>query len=134
MQIMESYEKPNSILYEKAKKFALSIIELCDVLSKEGSFRLADQLLRSGTSIGANVREASRAESGLDFIHKMNIALKECEESEYWLELLFESNRIKSETYLFLTSTSKELEAMLVASINTKRKTINKERMQQVKK
>jgi len=134
MQSAISNIKPKSILYEKARIFAISIIELSDVLCKERNFRLADQLLRSGTSIGANIREASRAESGLDFIHKLNIALKECEESEYWLDLLFESKRIDSDTFQLYLKASKELEAMLVASIKTKRKSINKDKEPRVKR
>ncbi len=123
-----SNNKPKSILYEKAKRFAVLIVELSDSLCQERHFRLADQILRSGTSIGANVREAGRAESGLDFIHKMNIALKECEETQYWLEILIESGRIDKDSFDYLTKHAQELEAMLVASINTKRKNLNSDK------
>jgi four helix bundle protein len=68
-------------------QFALEIMEFAEILRGEKRFAFSDQVLRSGCSIGANVKEAQGAESKADFIHKMKIALKEAEESEYWLEL-----------------------------------------------
>jgi four helix bundle protein len=68
-------------------QFALDIIEFAEILRSDKRFSFADQVLRSGCSIGANVKEAQGAESKADFIHKMKIALKEAEETEYWLEL-----------------------------------------------
>ena len=68
-------------------QFALEIIEFADSLRDQKRYAIADQVLRSGCSIGANVKEAQGAESKADFIHKMKIALKEAEETEYWLEL-----------------------------------------------
>jgi four helix bundle protein len=68
-------------------QFALDIIEFTELLREQKRFAIADQVLRSGCSIGANVKEAQAAESRADFIHKMKIALKEAEETEYWLEL-----------------------------------------------
>src|SRR5215210_4099226 len=68
-------------------QFALDIIVFCEQLEKERKYILAKQLFRSGTSIGANVREAQGAESKMDFVHKMKIAYKESEETKYWLEL-----------------------------------------------
>lgn len=68
-------------------QFALEIIEFAEVLREQKRFSISDQVLRSGCSIGANVKEAQGAESKADFIHKMKIALKEAEETEYWLEL-----------------------------------------------
>lgn len=79
-------EKKNIIL-DLSFRFALSIIEYCIVLNEKKHFVIAQQLLKSGTSIGANIREAQSAESKLDFIHKLKIAEKEAEETEYWLEL-----------------------------------------------
>lgn len=67
--------------------FALKIVDFAEVLREERRFAFADQVIRSGCSIGANVKEAQSAESKLDFIHKMKIASKEAEETEYWLEL-----------------------------------------------
>ena len=78
--------KPN-IIVERTVKFSLQIIEFAELLETKNKFVVARQLLKSGTSIGANVREAQNAESKADFIHKMKIAAKEAEETEYWLYL-----------------------------------------------
>ena len=88
-------EKKNAIK-EKSFQFALSIIRLYKFLIEEKKeFVLSKQLLRSGTSIGANIREANNAESKGDFIHKMGIAQKECDETLYWIELLTDSGILK---------------------------------------
>ncbi len=84
-------KKPN-VIVEKSFDFSLSIIELFKKLQAEKEFILSKQLLRSGTSIGANINEAISAESKKDFIHKFSISLKEARESEYWLKLLEKSN------------------------------------------
>ena len=106
-----------SLLQEKSKAFALEIIRLCKELRTEKKERvLTDQLLRSGTSIGANVREAAYAHSKADFIAKLQIALKECAESEYWLELLLESGYCSDREVL---ERCVEVKKLLVASINT---------------
>ena len=106
-----------SLLQEKSKAFALEIIRLCKELRTEKKERvLTDQLLRSGTSIGANVREAAYAHSKADFIAKLQIALKECAESEYWLELLLESGYCGDREVL---ERCVEVKKLLVASINT---------------
>ena len=78
--------KGNAIL-ELSFEFAVAIITYCDELEKERKFIIANQLMRSGTSVGANIREAQSAESRSDFIHKMKIAAKEADETEYWLDL-----------------------------------------------
>jgi four helix bundle protein len=82
---MRNY-KSNPIV-DKTFRFAVLVVEFADVLIEKKRFAIADQLLRSGCSIGANVREAQGAESKADFIHKMKVAYKEAEETEYWLEL-----------------------------------------------
>ena len=79
-------EKPNVIL-EKTFSFSLRIVELCNILEENRKYAIANQLLRSGTSIGANIREAQNAESQQDFIHKFKIASKEAEETMYWLDI-----------------------------------------------
>jgi four helix bundle protein len=79
-------ERTNLIL-EKSNEFAYEIICFCERLQANRQFHIANQLLRSGTSVGANVREAQHAESRADFIHKMKIAAKEAEEAEYWILL-----------------------------------------------
>jgi four helix bundle protein len=80
-------DKSNNVIVQKTFNFALEIIEFTELLQKKQKFRLADQLFKSGTSIGANVKEAQNAESKNDFIHKMKVAAKEADETEYWLGL-----------------------------------------------
>lgn len=107
----------DSPLLIKSKQFALKIINVCDTLYKQQKeFVLSNQLLRSGTSIGANIREAFYAQSKADFISKLSISLKECAESEYWLELLKESNRYLDSQLL---NDCIELKKLLISSINT---------------
>ena len=77
----------DNLIVEKTFQFALSIITYCGLLQESKKYNIANQLFRSGTSIGANVREAQNAESKADFIHKMKIAAKEADETEYWLLL-----------------------------------------------
>lgn len=79
-------DKPN-IIVDLTFKFALSIIAFSDKLNEKGKVVISKQILKSGTSIGANVREAQNAESKADFIHKLKIAAKEVDETKYWLEL-----------------------------------------------
>ena len=89
--------KDYNLIAEKSKKLALRIIKLYKYLSSEQKeYVLSRQVLRSGTSIGANVREGLRGQSTADFYAKMNIALKEAEETLYWLELLHESDYIET--------------------------------------
>jgi four helix bundle protein len=76
-----------NIIVNKSFEFALQIIEFAEILENNRKFVLANQILKSGTSIGANIREAQNAESKADFIHKMKIAAKEADETEYWLLL-----------------------------------------------
>ena len=97
--------------------FAVKIIKICGNI--KGHYSINNQLERSGTSVGANIREAFYAHSKADFIAKLQIALKECSESEYWLELLYKTNYIGEEQYNSLEIKCKSLRAMLVASINT---------------
>ena len=103
--------------FSKSKAFALEIIRVCNEIkhNKRESI-LTNQLVRSGTSIGANIREAFYAHSKADFIAKLQIALKECSESEYWLELLIESGYYDDKTIL---DRCVEIKRILVSSINT---------------
>ena len=112
--------KTDNIVLTKSKDFALRIIKLYKFLCKDKKeFILSQQLLKSGTSIGANVREAVRAQSRPDFLSKMNIALKESSESEYWLELLHESGYITTEHFQSIYSDCKEITRILMAIIKT---------------
>ena len=81
-------------------------------------------MLRSGTSIGANVREAEHAQSDADFIHKMNIALKEANETEYWLELLFQSDYIEESQYDSIIADCRELNKLLISIVKTMKKRV----------
>ena len=107
----------NSVLLEKSKTLALEVIRLCnEVKSSRKENVLTNQLVRSGTSVGANIREAFYAHGRADFIAKLHIALKECAESEYWLELLLEGNYTEDRSVLELCI---EVKKILIASINT---------------
>jgi four helix bundle protein len=83
-------EKKN-VIKEKSFAFAIEVVNLYKVLAEKKEFVLSKQMLRSGTSIGANIREAEHAQSRADFIHKLSISLKEANETEYWLDLLHET-------------------------------------------
>ena len=108
---------------QKSFLFAVRIVKLCKHLNTaKKEYVLSKQLLRAGTSIGANIAEAEQAQSKADFISKMQIALKEASETGYWLELLYKTNYITEEQYNFLESKCKSLRAMLVSSINTAKK------------
>ena len=112
-------EKENKIL-NISKAFAIRIIRLFQYLQNEKKeFVLSKQLLRSGTSIGANVRESVHAQSLDDFIHKLNISLKESYETEYWIELLYETEYINDHQFQSIMSDNKEITATLVKIIKT---------------
>ena len=109
----------NSVL-SKSKAFAVRSIRLYQYLMNEKhEFVLSKQLLRSGTSIGANVREANHSQSKKEFIAKMNIALKEVAESEYWLELLHETDYLTESEFASLISDCSELNRLLIAIIKS---------------
>lgn len=115
-----------NIIQEKSFQFALSIIQLYKELSSKKEYVLSKQLLRSGTSVGANIREAKNAESKRDFIHKLAISQKECDESLYWLDLLFESGYIDFDSYNNKKNEAKELLKILRSIIlSTKRNMAN---------
>ena len=120
---MNSLGGKASILQEKSFQFAVEIVFLADLLHASfKGFRLADQILGSGTSIGANIREAGNAESAADFVHKLSIALKECDETVYWLDLLIQTERISKPLHESLISKALELRKMLTSSIVTVKK------------
>ena len=113
----------NDKLTEQSLDFAVHIINLVKQLKEQRENIMSNQIGRSGTSIGANIREAKYAHGAADFISKMQIALKEASETGYWLELLYKTNYIGEEQYNFLESKCKSLRAMLVSSINTAKNT-----------
>ncbi len=103
--------------------FAIDIVRLVQVLQKEHKeFVMSKQLLRSATSIGALIREAEFGRSKIDFSNKLNIALKEANETHYWLLLLKETNYIEDFKFRRLQAVCKELIAMLVSSVKTSKK------------
>ena len=106
----------DNIVASKSKSFALRCIKLYQYLVNEKKeFIMSKQLLRSGTSIGANVKEAIRGQSKADFYSKLNISLKEASETEYWLELLNESGYIEDRFFDGIYSDCQELISLLVA-------------------
>ena len=112
--------KENNIIEQKSKAFALRIIKLYQWLTEaKHEFVLSRQVLRSGTSIGANVKEGVRAQSTPDFIAKLSIALKEAEETEYWLELLRESGYIEEPSFTSIYEDNKEIVKLLIAIVKT---------------
>ena len=110
----------DSVLRTKSKEFARNIVFLCRKMKQNGvEGALINQLLRSGTSVGANIHEAQYAQGTKDFISKLEIALKECNESEYWLELLYETNSIAKADFDDFQKICVELRRMLVSSVTT---------------
>ena len=102
--------------------FAVQIINLVKSLKEKRESIISNQIGRSGTSIGANIHEAQYAQGTKDFISKFEIALKECNESEYWLELLHETNSINEVEFKSFQKECIELRRMLVSSVTTLKK------------
>ncbi|MFZ1528760.1 MAG: four helix bundle protein [Ferruginibacter sp.] len=114
-----------NILKGKTFLFAVRIINLYKYLKKEyAEYVISNQVIRSGTSIGALVREAEHAESLKDFVHKLNIGLKEANEVDYWLDLLFATNFLDQKLYRSLKDDCEEILKLLVASIKTSKSRI----------
>ena len=112
----DDFLKEKNIIVDKSKQFALRIIKLYKYLQTEKKeYTLSNQILRSGTSIGANAREAVRGQSSADFYAKLNISLKEAEETLYWLELLHESDYIETKHFESIYDDCNELIKILVA-------------------
>ncbi len=110
----------DSILRDKAKAFAKQIVFLCrNIKNEHRESVLTNQLLRAGTSVGANLHEAQYAQGNKDFVSKLEIALKECNESEYWLELLFETGYIPEDTYKALRNDCGAIRRMPISSCKT---------------
>ena len=108
-----------SKLRDMSLDFAISIINLVKDLKLKKEKIISNQIGRSGTSIGANIREAQYAHGKADFISKLQIALKEANETGYWLELLYKTNYIDAETYKNLDSVCTSIRVMLISSVNT---------------
>ena len=112
-----------SLLRIRSMDFAVSIINLVKYLKEKRETIISNQIGRSGTSIGANIREAQYAHGKADFIAKLQIALKEANETGYWLELLFKTNYISEAQFKSLDSACTSIRVMLIASINTAKET-----------
>jgi four helix bundle protein len=124
----EEYYKQikNNPLREKTADFSLRIINLYKYLTDEfNDYVISNQVLRSGTSVGANVAEAIYAQTKRDFVTKLSISLKEASETEYWFDLLYRSGYIKEKEFESLLSDAEEIRKMLVSSIKTSKKSIN---------
>ena len=113
----------DDVLPKKSKAFAIEIIMLYKYLKNEKKeFVISEQLLRSGTSIGANIRESIRGQSVADFYAKLFISLKEAEETEYWLELLSETNYLEEDEYEKLYNECEEIIKLLVSVVKHRNK------------
>ena len=109
----------NDKLSEQSMDFAVQIINLVKQLKEQRESIISNQIGRSGTSIGANIREAKYAHGTADFISKMQIALKEANETGYWLELLFKTEYMGEAEYKALSEACASIRIMLISSINT---------------
>ena len=113
-----------SKLRTQSMDFAVQIINLVKSLKEKRESIISNQVGRSGTSIGANIREAQYAHGKADFIAKFQIALKEASETGYWLELLYRTNYINKTEYQSLDSACTSIRVMLIASVNTEKETL----------
>lgn len=121
-------EGKQNIVAEKSYAFALRIIRAYKFLCEEKKeFVLSKQLLRSGTSIGALIKEAEHAQSKADFLNKMNIALKEANETEYWLLLLKDSHYIEEKMFASIVSDCRELIRLLIRIVKSTKKNLNRD-------
>ena len=112
-------------VYEKSMEFAVRIVKLYKYLTEQKKeYVMSKQILRSGTSIGANAAEAKQAKSKRDFVSKMSISLSEASESDFWLELLYRTEYLSTEEYESISSDCKELEKILTAIVKTTRQNI----------
>jgi four helix bundle protein len=115
-----------NIIKDKSFHFAVRIVKLCKILMHDKKeYIMAKQLMRSGTAVGALYREAEQAESKKDFIHKLAIAQKECNESMYWLELLYATDYLTKPAFESIFEDAKELIKLLTSIIKTTKKNIN---------
>lgn len=113
-------ERNKDRLREESIRFALAVSDVCD--SIKGCSIYLNQLMRSSSSIGANIHEAKYAQSRSDFIHKLEIALKESSETDYWLELIYRKHKISDEIYKSLKNDCGIIRRKLIASITTAKK------------
>jgi len=121
-------KRPPNILLEKAELFSDRIVRMCQYLKYEKRENvMSRQVLRSGTSIGANLTESKNAQSTPDYLSKQNIALKEADETQYWLKRLYGGGYLNEKEFVSIYSDCTELVRMLVASVKTLKKKLGKE-------
>ena len=109
-----------------SRRFAVDLIQLCDTMRSRGkATAIINQLLRSGTSIGANIHEANYASSKADFINKFQIALKECYETDYWLDVFHQAGILSAEEYNNAFLRCSKIRKLLIASVTTAKKNGN---------
>lgn len=110
----------NTVLQKKSYEFAIEIVKICQKTQEEKrEYVLTKQILRSGTAIGALIREAEFGQSRADFINKLSVSLKEANETNYWLSIMHDTGYMPENTYAKMQSDCKEIIAILVASIKT---------------
>lgn len=120
MQSAESKSMKHQNLQDRTRKFALSVIKFTEQLQRDDTSRtLGRQLLRSGTSVGANYRAVCRSKSKADFISKMSTVLEEADESAFWIELLVDAAKANPQSAQHLLTEANELTAIAASSINT---------------
>ena len=120
-----SRHRSKSLLHTKSYAFAVRIVKLTEYLKEHNEFILGNQILRSGTAIGALVRESEFSQSCADFVNKLSIALKEANETDYWLNLLADTGHIEHEAFSSMEKDCGELIALLISSIKTAKKNSN---------
>jgi four helix bundle protein len=120
-------QEKKHLLREQSIDFAIAVSNICDEI--QGCSVYINQLLRSSSSIGANIHEARYAQSRADFISKLEISLKEASESEYWLELLFRKKKLSQEQYSYLRNECGSIRRKLIASITTAKANASKEHL-----
>ncbi len=113
----------DNLLVELSIEFAVKIVKMADKIQGKGV--LKNQILKSGTSIGANIHEANYAQSKADFVSKLQISLKECYETEYWLDLFSKTNILSNEEYSELKNDCGKIRRILISSINTTKEKYN---------
>ncbi|HBB07514.1 MAG TPA: four helix bundle protein [Bacteroides sp.] len=118
--------RTESLLHAKSYAFALRIVQMNKFLRERQEFVLSKQVMRSGTAIGALVRESEFAQSKADFVNKLNIALKEANETDYWLNLLKDSGYLSDKSFSSIETDCGELIALLISSIKTARENLRK--------
>lgn len=115
------------VLEDKSIKFAVRIVNLSKFLNDQKQYTIAQQIVRSGTSVGANIHESSYAETKADFVHKLHIAQKECSETIFWLKVLNDANLISEDGFKSLNIDCLELMKLLTSSIKTTKKNLEQE-------